>query len=152
MRKILVKKLNYADVIQKRGSEIVHMVKNAIWNAILSSGPSILEPIYQITIRLTRDFIGKAKHVLSKRRGTIHSIEEKPPVFIITGFIPVADTFNLSSELRSETSGTALWQMKLDHWNFVPKNKLRNLVFEVRQRKGLYHNFPKTTIFPDNME
>lgn len=150
--KFLVKNLNYADVIQKRGSEIVHMVKNAIWDAILSSGPSLLEPIYKITILMTRDFIGKAKHVLSKRRGTIHSIEEKPPVFIITGFIPVADTFNLASELRSETSGTALWQMKLDHWNFVPKNKLKNLILGIRQRKGLYTTFPETTIFPDNME
>jgi len=42
--------------------------------------------------------------------------------------------------------------MKLDHWAFVPKNKLKNLILEIRQRKGLYPDFPETPIFLDNIE
>jgi elongation factor 2 len=54
----------------------------------------------------------------------------------------VAETFNLSKELRSATSGRAFWQSILDHWEIIPEKLAAKVIAEVRARKGLSAEVP----------
>jgi elongation factor 2 len=62
---------------------------------------------------------------------------------VITGYIPVAETFGLSEELRSATSGRAFWQSMFDRWEKVPEKLSTKVIKEVRKRKGLPSEIPQ---------
>ncbi|TFF86401.1 MAG: elongation factor EF-2 [Promethearchaeota archaeon] len=90
--------------------------------------PIILEPIYKIQINTLVDYIGKSTNLIEKNRGSIENIDSDSVYANITGYIPVSETFNLADEMRSKTSGWALWQTILSHWSKVPRNIHENLV------------------------
>ena len=68
---------------------------------------------------------------------------------MIKGFIPVAETFGLSAEMRSATSGHAFWQTQFDHWEKVPENIALTVVEEIRKRRGLSLDIPRPSKFID---
>jgi elongation factor 2 len=73
--------------------------------------------------------------------------EQKGLLTVITGFIPVSETFGLSKELRSATSGKAFWQNIIDHWEQVPAKLAEKVIGEVRKRKGLPAEVPPSSKF-----
>ena len=67
--------------------------------------------------------IGISRGILKNtgsRRGKVTLFEQKGLLTVISGFIPVSETFGFSKELRSATSGRAFWQMFFDHWEKMP--------------------------------
>jgi elongation factor 2 len=66
---------------------------------------------------------------------------------MITGYVPVAETFGLSRELRSATSGRAFWQFMFDRWRKLPENLAAKVIKDVRKRKGLPSEVPKPERF-----
>jgi elongation factor 2 len=66
---------------------------------------------------------------------------------VLTGYIPVAGTFGLAAELRSATSGRALWQSLFARWEKVPEKLEAKIIKEVRKRKGLPSEVPKPAQF-----
>jgi elongation factor 2 len=66
---------------------------------------------------------------------------------VITGYIPVAETFGLAAELRSATSGRAFWQSMFDRWERVPAKLEAKIIKDVRKRKGLPSEVPKAERF-----
>ncbi len=68
---------------------------------------------------------------------------------MITGYIPVAETFGLAAELRSATSGHAFWQTQFDHWEKAPENIAQTVIEEIRKRRGLPLEIPKPSKFID---
>jgi elongation factor 2 len=55
---------------------------------------------------------------------------------MIRGYIPVAETFGLSAEMRSVTSGHAFWQCTFNHWEKVPENVATEVIKQIRERKA----------------
>jgi elongation factor 2 len=90
--------------------------------------PIILEPIYKIQINTLVDYIGKCTNLIERNRGNIENIDSDTVYANIKGYIPVSETFNLADEMRSKTSGWALWQTILSHWSKVPRDIHENLV------------------------
>jgi elongation factor 2 len=90
---------------------------------------------------------GECSKIISGRRGKISAFEQKGAFTVITGFLPVAETFGLSEELRSATSGRAFWQSTFDHWEKVPGKLEGKVIGEVRERKGLPSEVPKAERF-----
>ncbi len=68
---------------------------------------------------------------------------------MITGFIPVAETFGLSAEMRSATSGHAFWQSTFDHWEKAPESVAAEVIKETRERRGLSPEVPIASRFID---
>jgi len=67
----------------------------------------------------------------------------------ITGHIPVAETFGLSAEMRSATSGYAFWQFTFDHWSKMPEKLAEEAIVELRERRGLPKEIPSPQTFVD---
>ena len=85
--------------------------------------------------------------MLSMRRGKVSLFEQKGLVNIISGYIPVSETFDFSKELRSATSGRAFWQTFFDHWEKMPQRLTQKTIIDLRQRKGLVAEIPKAEKF-----
>jgi len=118
-------------------SQIIPMIKNAIFKAILSDTPTILEPIYKIQIRTPPETVGNVLSVLAQRRSNVLKMEQRGFDTLITATIPVKESFGLATELRSKTSGRAFWQMQFSSWEEPPDNVAKQIIEEVKERKGI---------------
>jgi elongation factor 2 len=123
--------------------EIMHGVGKAIFGSFLTAKPILLEPLYKTVISIPTELAGECSRIISSRRGKISAFEQKGTLTIITGYVPVAETFGLSEELRSATSGRAFWQSVFDRWRRVPENLAAKVIKEVRKRKGLPSEIPQ---------
>jgi len=126
-------------------SEIEYAVSKAIFGSFLTASPSLQEPIYKIILSVASELSSESNRILNIRRGKISQFEQKGPLTQITGYIPVAETFGLSKELRSATSGRAVWQSMFDHWEKLAPKLAQETISEIRKRKGL----PKDVAKPE---
>ncbi len=129
------------------GSEIMHGIGKAVFGSFLTADPVLLEPIYKIIISVASELSGEVSRMLSMRRGKVSLFEQKGLVNIISGYIPVSETFDFSKELRSATSGRAFWQTFFDHWEKMPQKLTQKTIIDLRQRKGLVAEIPKAEKF-----
>jgi elongation factor 2 len=127
--------------------EIMHGVGKAIFGSFLTAKPVLLEPVYRTVISVPIEFAGECSRIMSSRRGKLSAFEQKGTLAVITGYVPVAETFGLSKELRSATSGRAFWQSVFDRWRKVPENLAAKVIKEVRKRKGLPSEVPRPDRF-----
>lgn len=102
----------------------IPLVRNTVWEALKQAKVSVQEPIYRIQITAPAIYLGKVSSVIKKRRGTISDVRSEQDLIIITGYLPVAESFKIDQSLRSETEGRAFWQMSFDRYETVPANQL----------------------------
>jgi elongation factor 2 len=124
-------------------------VKRAIFGSFLTAKPVLLEPVYKINVSVPTQWVGEVSNMIIRKRGKLSSSEQKGPLTMITGYIPVAETFGLSAEMRSATSGHAFWQSTFDHWEKMPENVAHNVIRSIRERRGLNPEVPAANEFID---
>jgi elongation factor 2 len=125
----------------------MHGIGKAIFGSFLTAQPVLLEPVYKTIITVSTELAGECSRILATRRGKTCAFEQKGLQAVITGFIPVSETFGLSKELRTTTSGRAFWQNILDHWEQVPEKLTAKIIAETRRRKGLPLEVPSASRF-----
>ncbi len=140
------------DAALKSPLEVMHGMGKAIFGSFLTAKPALLEPVYKTIVTLPTELAGECSRIIGTRRGKISFFEQKGLLTVITGFIPVSETFGLSKELRSATSGRAFWQNILDHWEQVPAKLAAKVIGEVRKRKGLPSEVPSASRFLEASE
>ena len=132
---------------EPNSTEIMRGVGKAIFGSLLSAEPTLLEPIYRITITVASELTSESSRILTTNRGKVTAFEQKGFKAIINGFIPVSETFDFSKQLRSATSGKAFWQSFFDHWEKMPPKLSSQVIKDLRQRKGLSPELPKPEKF-----
>jgi elongation factor 2 len=128
-------------------SEIMRGVGKAIFASFLTAEPTLKEPIYKIVLSVSSDLSSESSRILQTKRGKVTAFEQKGLLTQITGYIPVAETFGFSKELRSATSGRAVWQSFFDHWEKMPQKLAQEVIADLRKRKGLSPEVPKPEKF-----
>jgi len=152
MRGVKVKLLDaqlHEDPVHRGPAQIMPATRRALYGSFLTANPVILEPIYKISVTVPAQWVGEVSSIITRKRGRIIASEQKGPLTMITGYIPVAETFGLAAELRSATSGHAFWQSTFDHWEKMPENIASNVIQEIRKRKGLSPQIPPANKFID---
>lgn len=117
--------------------ELTSILSDLFNHVYVNCNPILLEPIYRIQVSTPVEFIGKISTLISQKRGRIEDISESTSTAIVNGYIPVKETFELSDELRSKTSGKVFWQMQFYNWQPLGKKEEAQVVKEIRMRKGL---------------
>jgi elongation factor 2 len=146
--KISLMEIQLSENAEHRGPvEIMHGVGKAIFGSFLTAKPTLSEPVYKTVISAPAELAGECSRIISGRRGKISGFEQKGVFTVLTGYIPVAGTFGLAAELRSATSGRALWQSLFARWEKVPEKLEAKIIKEVRKRKGLPSEVPKPAQF-----
>ncbi len=146
--KINLMEIQLSENVEHRSPvEIMHGVGKAIFGSFLTAKPVLFEPVYKTVISAPAELAGECSRIISSRRGKISAFEQKGVSTVLTGYIPVAETFGLSAELRSTTSGRALWQSLFARWEKVPEKLEAKIIKEIRKRKGLPSEVPKPEQF-----
>ncbi len=139
----------HEDPVHRGPAQIMPATRRAILGSFLTAKPVLLEPIYKIGISVPAQWVGECSSIITRKRGRILSSGQKGALTMITGYIPVAETFGLSAEMRSATSGHAFWQCTFDHWEKTPENVAAEVIKQIRERRGLPPEIPKPNRFID---
>jgi elongation factor 2 len=131
-----------------RGSaQITPTIRRAILGSFLTAKPTLLEPVYKIVISVPYKWLGECTSIITSRRGKVVASEQKGALAIITGYIPVSESFGLSHDIRSATSGHAFWQCSFNRWEKVPETIAEEVIRRIRERKGLPPEIPRPEDF-----
>jgi elongation factor 2 len=150
IRGLLVKIVDamiHEDPAHRGPAQIMPAFRDALFQAFLTSNPILLEPILKLDIRVPQDHISGVTRVLAGKRGKIISLTQSGNIMFVTAEIPVAETFDLSDQLRSSTAGRAFWGTEFARWAPVPSNMMRDIIRKIRERKGLPLEPPKPEDF-----
>jgi elongation factor 2 len=134
---------------QREPIQIMRAISRAILGSALTAKPALLEPVYKISVSVPNQWFGTCSNILTRRRGKILAAEHRDALTVIAGYIPVAETFGLSAEMRSATSGHAFWQCTFARWEKIPENIAKEVIGQIRRRRGLPPEIPKPEKFVD---
>jgi elongation factor G len=104
----------------------------SLQEAIDKVGTTILEPIMRIEIVTPEQFMGDVIGDLNARRGHIDRTESKAGSQVIRGYVPLANLFGYTTDLRSMTQGRASSSFEFDHYEVVPQSVAEELVAKSR--------------------
>ena len=92
-------------------------------SAFLKARPILLEPIYNVEVKVPEDHMGDVMGDLSGRRGKIMGTEAKGNFQVIKAKVPLADLDRYATTLRSITSGRGIYRRSFSHYEQVTKDQ-----------------------------
>ncbi|KQO09823.1 elongation factor G [Agreia sp. Leaf244] len=93
----------------------------AFKEAARKADPVILEPLMAVEVRTPEEYMGDVIGDLNSRRGQIQSMEDATGIKVIRAHVPLSEMFGYIGDLRSKTSGRAVYSMTFDSYAEVPK-------------------------------
>ena len=94
----------------------------AFKDAMAKGDPVLLEPIMKVEVTTPEDYMGDVIGDINGRRGRIEGMEDIGGGKMIKGFVPLAEMFGYSTDLRSKTQGRGNYSMFFERYEKVPKN------------------------------
>lgn len=89
--------------------------------AARKASPVLLEPLMAVEVRTPEEYMGDVIGDLNSRRGQIQSMEDATGVKVVRALVPLSEMFGYVGDLRSKTSGRAVYSMTFDSYSEVPK-------------------------------
>jgi elongation factor G len=83
--------------------------------------PVLLEPLMSVEVRTPEEYMGDVIGDLNSRRGQIQSMEDAAGVKVVRAHVPLSEMFGYIGDLRSKTSGRAVYSMEFESYAEVPK-------------------------------
>jgi elongation factor G len=93
----------------------------AFKEAARKADPVLLEPLMAVEVRTPEEYMGDVIGDLNSRRGQIQSMEDATGVKVIAAKVPLSEMFGYVGDLRSKTSGRAVYSMTFDSYSEVPR-------------------------------
>ena len=93
----------------------------AFKEAVRKADPVLLEPMMAVEVRTPEDYMGDVIGDLNSRRGQIQAMEDAHGVKVIRANVPLSEMFGYVGDLRSKTSGRAVYSMTFESYAEVPK-------------------------------
>jgi elongation factor G len=90
--------------------------------------PVLLEPLMAVEVRTPEEYMGDVIGDLNSRRGQIQSMDDATGVKVVTAKVPLSEMFGYVGDLRSKTSGRAVYSMTFDSYSEVPKAVAEEIV------------------------
>jgi elongation factor G len=94
--------------------------RQAFITAFKNAGPKIMEPIYDLSVRMPEDMMGGVMTDLQGRRAVIMGMDSDNKYQIINAKVPLAEMDKYSTSLSSITSGRGTFKMKYAEYMQVP--------------------------------
>ncbi len=94
----------------------------AFKDACRKAGAVLLEPMMKVEVEVPEEYMGDVIGDLNRRRGQINSMDDRMGLKIVNAFVPLAEMFGYSTDLRSATQGRGTYTMEFDHYGEVPSN------------------------------
>ena len=83
--------------------------------------PVLLEPLMAVEVRTPEEYMGDVIGDLNSRRGQIQSMDDATGVKVVRALVPLSEMFGYVGDLRSKTSGRAVYSMTFESYSEVPR-------------------------------
>ena len=94
----------------------------AFKEAMAKAAPVLLEPIMKVEVTMPEEYMGDVIGDLNSRRGQVQGMDDIGGGKIVRAFVPLAEMFGYSTDLRSRTQGRGNYSMFFEKYEPVPKN------------------------------
>jgi elongation factor 2 len=149
----------HADAIHRGGGQIIPTARRCLYACVLLAKPRFFEPVYLVEIQCPEAAVGGIYGVLNRRRGVVFEESQivGTPMFVVKAHLPVNESFGFTADLRSNTGGQAFPQCVFDHWQVLTgdptdtQSKTRQVLDEIRKRKGLKEGLPNVEDYLDKL-
>ena len=94
----------------------------AFKDAMKKGGAILLEPIMKVEVTMPEEYMGDVIGDINSRRGRIEGMDDIGGGKIVRGYVPLAEMFGYSTDLRSKTQGRGNYSMFFEKYEQVPKS------------------------------
>ena len=94
----------------------------AFKDAMNKGGAVLLEPIMKVEVTMPEEYMGDVIGDINSRRGRIEGMEDIGGGKMVKGYVPLAEMFGYSTDLRSKTQGRGNYSMFFEKYEQVPKS------------------------------
>ena len=94
----------------------------AFKEAMQKGAPVLLEPIMKVEVSTPEEYMGDVIGDINSRRGRIEGLDDIGGGKMVRGFVPLAEMFGYSTDLRSKTQGRGNYSMFFERYDPVPKS------------------------------
>ncbi|MCT4331854.1 elongation factor G [Paracoccus sp. YLB-12] len=94
----------------------------AMREGLRKAGAKLLEPIMKVEVVTPEEYTGSIIGDLTSRRGMVRGQDSRGNANVIDSFVPLANMFGYINNLRSMSSGRAVFTMQFSHYEAVPQN------------------------------
>ena len=94
----------------------------AFKEAMQKADPILLEPIMRVEVTMPEEYMGDVIGDINARRGRIEGMDDIAGGKMVRAFVPLAEMFGYSTDLRSRTQGRGNYSMFFSSYEPVPKN------------------------------
>ncbi len=100
---------------------------------MLEAKPTLLEPIYKLTIFVPDDNVGDVIGDLNSRRGKVMGMEPSGGgMQVVQALVPLAEIQKYVLDLNAMTQGRGTFQMEFSHYDEAPPNIADKVIKEVK--------------------
>ncbi len=110
--------------------------KAAFKEAFMQGRPYLLEPVFDIEVKVPEEFMGDVMGDVTARRGRISGMESDGHFQILKAKVPLANLYKYSTVLRSITQGKASHRQKFSHYEEVPRDEEQKIIAAVKAAKA----------------
>ena len=129
--------LHYGSYHDVDSSEMAFKIaaSQAFKKGFLEAKPMLLEPIYNVEVRVPEDTMGDVMGDLSSRRGKISGMEAAGRYQIIRAQVPAAELHSYATVLRSKTGGRGIYSATMSHYEEVPRDQAEKVIAASEKNK-----------------
>ncbi len=97
--------------------------------------PVLLEPIFNVEVRVPDEYMGDVMGDVSSRRGKIMGMDADGRFQVINAKIPLAELHRYSTTLRSLTQGRGIHKRSFSHYEEVPSDAAQVIIDQAKKDK-----------------
>ena len=111
-----------------------HIAGSMAFKDAMKKGDAVLlEPIMKVEVTMPEEYMGDVIGSLNAKRGQIEGMDDIGGGKIVRAYVPLADMFGYSTELRSSTQGRGNYSMFFERYEKCPKN-VQDKVLDARNK------------------
>ncbi len=100
-----------------------HIAGSMAFKEAMQKGNAVLlEPIMKVEVTMPADYMGDVIGDLNSRRGRVEGMEDVGNGKLVKAYVPLAEMFGYSTDLRSKTQGRGNYSMFFERYEQCPKS------------------------------
>jgi elongation factor G len=107
----------------------------AFRKAVLEANPVLIEPIMNVEVLITEEFMGQISGDINSRRGRVMGMDSRAKYQVLKAQVPLAEMFTYAADLRSMTGGRGTYSMSLSHYEIVPGKLAQDIIARYQKTK-----------------
>lgn len=103
--------------------------------AMMSAGPILLEPLYNVTVTVPSDNMGDVMSDFNTRRARVSGMDQFGARAIVKAEVPLSEMQRYLADLRSMTAGRGVYSMEFARYGHVPSHFQDKVIEETKKMR-----------------